>query len=86
MVDLSIWEIHLMSIWDMFFHELLLWRVTHFFWMIAWGWNLHMGMLVHNIYQIPCLKNSSRPHIVVSMGIPPFHDESHLDFSPKAYL
>ena len=25
-----------------FFHELPFWRVTHFVWMIAWEWELHM--------------------------------------------
>ena len=45
-----------------------------------------MGMMIPNISQIPCLKKASRPHIVVSMDIPLFHDESHLDFSPKAYF
>ena len=45
-----------------------------------------MGMMVPNIFHIPCLKNASRPHIVSSMDIPLVHDESHLGFSPKAYL
>ena len=45
-----------------------------------------MGMMVQNIFQIPCLKKASRTHIVASMDIPLFYDESHLDFSPKAYL
>ena len=68
------------------FHELPLWRVDHFVWMIAWGWEIHMGMIVSKIYQISFLKKASRPHIVASMDIPLVHDESHLDFSPKAYL
>ena len=45
-----------------------------------------MGMIVPNIFQIPCLKKASRLPIVASMDIPLVHDESHLDFSPKAYL
>ena len=68
------------------FHEFPCWRVTHFVWMIAWGWRLHMGMMVPNIFQIPSLDKASRPHIVASMDIPLVHDEIHLDFSPKAYL
>ena len=60
--------------------------MIHFVWMIAWGWELHTGKVVPNIFQIPCLKKASRPHIVASMDIPLVHDESHLDFSPKAYL
>ena len=39
-----------------------------------------------NEFLIPCLKKASRPHRVVSMDIPLFHDESHFDFSPKAYF
>ena len=69
-----------------FFHELPLWRVTHFVWMIAWGLELHMGMKVPNIFQIPCLKKASRHHIVASMDIPLLNDEGHLDLSPKASL
>ena len=61
-------------------------EVTQFLWMIAWGWKLHMGMMVPNIFQITCLKKASIPHIVASMDIPLVHDESHLAFSPKAYL
>ena len=45
-----------------------------------------MGMMIPNIFLIPCLKKASRPHIFVSMDIPPFHDDSHWDFSPKACL
>ena len=68
------------------FHELPCWMLTHFLWMIALGWRLHMGMIIPNISQIPCLKKASIPHIVASMRITLVHDESHLDFSPKAYL
>ena len=42
------------------FHELLCWRVTHFLWMIAWEWRLHMGMMIPNTFMIPCLKKASR--------------------------
>ena len=45
-----------------------------------------MGMMVPNIFQIPCLKKASRQHIVSSMDIPLLHDESHLDLSPKSSL
>ena len=47
---------------------------------------LSTGMMVPNIFQIPCLKKASRQHIVVSMGIPRFHDDSYLGLSPKANL
>ena len=53
---------------------------------IAWGWRLQMGMIIPNMFQIPCLKKASRPHIVSSMDIPLVHDESPLEFSPKACL
>ena len=45
-----------------------------------------MGMISPNTFQIPCLKKAFRLHIVISMYIPLLHDESHLDFSPKAYF
>ena len=69
-----------------FFHELPFWRVTLSVWMIAWGWELHMGMKVPNIFQIPCLNKASRYHIVASIDIPLLHDESHLDLPPKPNL
>ena len=34
-----------------YFQELPSWRVTHFAWLIAWGWRIHM-----RIFQTPCLK------------------------------
>ena len=69
------------------FHELPCWRVTHFVWMIAWGWRLHMGMIFPNIFQIPCLKKASRHHIVASMVILLLlHDDSYLGWSPKTNL
>ena len=68
------------------FHELPFWRVAHFVWMIAWGWEIHMGMIDPNTYQISCLKKTSRPHIVTSMGILLLHDDSYLGWSPKANL
>ena len=45
-----------------------------------------MGMKVPNIFQIPCLKKASIRHIVSSMGIPVFHDNSYFGLSPKANL
>ena len=50
------------------------------------GMEASHGMMVPNIFQIPCLKKAPGPHIVASMDIPLFHNESHLDFSPKPYL
>ena len=32
------------------FQELPCWEVTHFVWMIAWGWEIHMGMVDPNLY------------------------------------
>ena len=32
------------------FQELPCWDVTHFVWMISWGWELHMGMVDPNSY------------------------------------
>ena len=46
MVELSLWEEPLMSMWEDFFYELPFWRVIHFIWMIAWRLGLHMGMKV----------------------------------------
>ena len=69
-----------------YLHELPFWRVAHFVWMIDWGWEIHMGIIVPNIFQIPCLKKASRQHIVASMGISLFHDDSYLGLSPKANL
>lgn len=69
-----------------YFYELPFWMVIHFVWMIARGLELHMGMKVPNIFQIPCLKNTSRQHIVSSMDIPLIHDESQLSLSPNANL
>ena len=37
------------------FQEFPCWEVTHFVWMIAWGWELHMGMVDPNSYQTSCL-------------------------------
>ena len=71
---------------DEIFRELPFWRVAHFVWMITWGWEIHMGMIVPNIYQILCLKKASRQHIFVSMGVLLLHDDSYLGWSPKAGL
>ena len=68
------------------FHELPFWRVAHFVWIIAWGWEIHMGMIVPNISQITCLKKASRQHIVASMGVLLLHDDNYLGWSPKANL
>ena len=60
------------------FHELPFWRVAHFVWMVAWGWDFHMGMIVPNVFQIPCLERTSRQPIFASMGILLLHDDSYL--------
>ena len=51
MVDLSLWEEPLMSMWEDFFYELPFWKVIHFIWMIAWRLELHMGMKVPYIFR-----------------------------------
>ena len=67
-----------------YFYELAFWRVAHFVWMIARGWDIHMGMIVPNISQIPYLKKASRQNIVAYMGILLLHDDGYLGWSPKA--
>ena len=45
-----------------------------------------MGMMVPNEFQIPCLKETSRQHIIASMDVLLLHDDSYLGCSPKASL
>ena len=59
-------------------HELPFWRVAHFVWLIAWGWEIHMGMVDPNIYQTACLKKAFIPPIVLSIYILLSHDDSYL--------
>ena len=66
--------------------ELPCWEVTHFVWMIAWGWGIHMGMVDPNIYHNSCIKKAFRPPIVSSIDILPSHNDSYLGSSPKASL
>ena len=37
------------------FQELPYWEVTHFVWMIAWGWRVHMRKIFLITFQTPCL-------------------------------
>ena len=37
------------------FQELPSWEVTHFVWMITWGWRIHMGDIFLKILHNPCL-------------------------------
>ena len=60
------------------FQEFPCWEVTHFVWMIAWGWRIHMGMMVPNEFQIPCLKGTSRQHLIASLSTLLSHDDSPL--------
>ena len=60
------------------FQELPCWEVTHFVWMIAWGWRIHMGMMVPNEFQIPCLKGTSIQHLISSLSTLVTHDDSYL--------
>jgi len=38
------------------FQELPCWEVTHFVWMIAWEWRIHLGKMFLNTFQTPCLE------------------------------
>ena len=67
-------------------HELPFWRVAHFVWKIALGWRFHMGMIVLNTFQTPCLERTSRQHLVASLSTSLFHDDGHLGCSPNASL
>ena len=51
------------------FQELLCWEVTLFVWMIAWGWEIHVGMVYPNLYKTSCLKNTFKQPIIASIGI-----------------
>ena len=68
------------------FQGLSCWEVTHFVWMIAWGWDIHMGMVDPNIYQTSCLIKAFIPPIVSSIDTLLSHDDSYLGCSPKASL
>lgn len=45
-----------------------------------------MGMIVPNVFQIPCLERTSRKHLVASLGILLLYDDSYLGWSPKVNL
>ena len=60
------------------FQELPCWEVTHFVWMIAWGWEIYMGMIDPNLYQTSFLEKEFRQPIVASMDILLLHDDSYL--------
>ena len=34
------------------FHELPCWEVTHFVWMIAWGWRIHLGKMFSKHFSV----------------------------------
>ena len=68
------------------FQELPCGEVTHFECMIAWGWEINMGMVDPNVYQTSCLKKAFRQPIIASMDILHLHDDSYLGCSPKASL
>ena len=59
------------------FQKLPCWEVTQFVWMIAWGWRIHMGMVIPNVFQIPCLKGTSRKHLIASLSTLLVHDDSY---------
>ena len=66
------------------FQEFPCWEVTHPVWMIAWGWEIHIGMVDPNIHQTSCLNKAFRQPIVASMDVLLF--DSNLGCSPKASL
>lgn len=60
-------------------HELPFWRVTHFFWLIAWGGVIQMGIMNPNLYQPPCFKRIFKQPIVASMYVLQSHSVSYLE-------
>ena len=60
-------------------HELPIWRVTHFIWLIAWGGEIQMGMMNPNLYQPSCPKGTFKKTFVASMDDPLSHNVSYLD-------
>ena len=67
------------------FYELPCWEAAYVVWMIAWGWEIHMGMMSPIIYQISCLKEALRQPIVSFMDIF-FYMTAIWGCSPKARL
>ena len=61
------------------FQELPCWEVTHFVWMIAWGWRIHMGMIVPNTFQIPFLKGTPGQHHISFLSTLLTPDDRYLD-------
>ena len=57
------------------FQELPSWKVTHFSWLIAWRWRIHMAKIVHIIFQILFFKGTFRNHFVILLSISPLHDD-----------
>ena len=57
------------------FQDLPSWKVTHFAWLIAWRWRIHMGKIFPIIFHIPFFKGTSRNHLVILLSISPLHDD-----------
>jgi len=57
------------------FQELPSWKVTHFSWLIAWRWRIHMGKIFPILSQIPFFKGTSRYHFSILLSISPLHDD-----------
>ena len=57
------------------FQEFPSWKVTHFAWLIAWRWRIHMGNIVPISFQIPFFKGTSRHHFSILLSISPVHDD-----------
>ena len=64
-------------------HELPIWRVTDFVWLIAWGGEIQMGMMNPNLHQPSCFKRTYKHPIVASMDVSLSHSVSYLVCFPK---
>ena len=67
------------------FYELPCWEEAYFVWMIAWGWEIHMGMMNPIVYYISCLKEAPIHPIFSFMDIC-FYMIAIWGCSPKAKL
>ena len=64
-------------------HELKIWTVNHFAWLIAWGGETQMGMMNPNLYQPSCFKRTYKQPIFASMDVSLSHNVSYLGCFPK---
>ena len=40
------------------YYELPCWEAAYVVWMIAWGWEIHMGVMSPIVYKISCLNKA----------------------------